>query len=112
MQVHSCPLAIKLTILSLSSSRFLKTILARHAYGPLVLKIFIKPEEAIYLRTIQKRLKQERDAMADMPNVHTYQAFVETEKAGYLIRQWVGSNLYDRVRYVNIFCVIEEYRNS
>ena len=50
------------------------------------------------LRVIQRRLKAERDALADMSSVNTYQAFVETEKAGYLIRQWVGSNLYDRVR--------------
>lgn len=44
---------------SLSSSRFLKTILARHAYGPLVLKIFIKPDGALSLRPIQRRLKGE-----------------------------------------------------
>jgi hypothetical protein len=42
---------------SLSSSRFLKTILARHAHGPLVLKIFIKPDAAMSLRVIQRRLK-------------------------------------------------------
>jgi len=98
---------------SLSSSRFLKTILARHAYGPLVLKIFIKPDTAMSLRPIQRRLKgsldspsmwqqlidpAERESLADMPSVNSYQTFVETEKAGYLIRQWIGSNLYDRVR--------------
>lgn len=38
--------------------------------------------------------------MADLGSVNTYQAFVETEKAGHLIRQWIGSNLYDRVRWV------------
>lgn len=36
--------------------------------------------------------------MAGMHNVNTYQMFVETDKAGYLIRQWIGHNLYDRVR--------------
>ncbi|KAK8845442.1 hypothetical protein IAR55_006155 [Kwoniella newhampshirensis] len=82
---------------SLSSSRFLKTILARHEYGPIVLKIFIKPDSAMSLRVIQRRLKTERDNLVDLASVNTYQAFVETEKAGYLIRQWVGSNLYDRV---------------
>ena len=45
---------------SLSSSRFLKTILARHAYGPLVLKIFIKPDANMSLRVIQRRLKSEQ----------------------------------------------------
>ena len=40
----------------------------------------------------------ERESLADMSSVNSYQTFVETEKAGYLIRQWIGSNLYDRVR--------------
>lgn len=82
---------------SLSSSRFLKSIIVRHANGPLVLKIFIKPDAAMSLRVIQRRLKFERDAMAEIANINTYQAFVETDKAGYLIRQWIGSNLYDRL---------------
>ena len=78
-----------------------------------MLKIFIKPDAAMSLRVIQRRLKgacprsfrcagltisAERDALADVPGINSYQAFVETDKAGYLIRQWVGSNLYDRVR--------------
>ena len=42
----------------------------------------------------------EREALIDIPNVYGYQSFVETDKAGYVIRQWVASNLYDRIRYV------------
>lgn len=42
----------------------------------------------------------DREALLDIPNVYNYQAFVETEKAGYIIRQWVASSLYDRIRYV------------
>lgn len=52
-----------LTHRSLSSSRFLKTILARHAYGPLVLKIFIKPDVNLSLRPIQQRLKRESNSL-------------------------------------------------
>lgn len=40
----------------------------------------------------------EREALADIPNIYNYQAFVETEKAGYIIRQWLASSLYDRIR--------------
>ena len=43
----------------------------------------------------------EREALADIPNVYGYQSFVETDKAGYVIRQWVASNLYDRIRCVS-----------
>ncbi|TXT04392.1 hypothetical protein VHUM_04159 [Vanrija humicola] len=75
----------------------MKTIVARHKNGPLVLKIFIKPDANMTLRVIQRRLKTERDALAHLPNVNTYANFIESDKAGYLIRQWVGSSLYDRL---------------
>lgn len=42
---------------SLSASRFLKTILVRHEYGLLVLKLFIKPDPLMTLRVYQRRLK-------------------------------------------------------
>ena len=42
----------------------------------------------------------EREALADIANVYNYQTFVETDKAGYIIRQWLASNLYDRIRFV------------
>lgn len=45
--------------------------------------------------------------MIDIPNVHTHQAFIETERAGYIIRQWVASNLYDRIRYVNLLLLVD-----
>ena len=34
--------------------------------------------------------------------MYSYQNFVETEKAGYLIRQWIASSLYDRIRCVRL----------
>jgi phosphoinositide-3-kinase, regulatory subunit 4 len=40
----------------------------------------------------------EREALLDIPNVYSYQTFIDSDKAGYLIRQWVASNLYDRIR--------------
>ena len=32
-----------------------------------------------------------------MPNVLPYQKILETEHAGYLVRQWLASSLYDRI---------------
>ena len=43
----------------------------------------------------------EREALADLANVYAGQTFVETDKAGYLIRQWIASSLYDRIRCVS-----------
>ena len=42
----------------------------------------------------------ERDLLFDIPNTLTYNQVLETEQAGYLIRQSVYSNLYDRIRFV------------
>ena len=102
------------------SARFLKTVKCRHRNGCLVIKIFVKPDPGMSLRTHQRRLKSwahppsfqllvhfmlkldvvDREALADIPNVYNYQAFVETDKAGYIIRHWVASSLYDRIRSV------------
>ena len=44
----------------------------------------------------------DREALADIASIYNYQAFIETDKAGYIIRQWVASNLYDRIRCVGL----------
>ncbi|KAF8653642.1 hypothetical protein AX16_003794 [Volvariella volvacea WC 439] len=82
---------------SLGTSRFLKTVKCRHRNGYLVIKIFIKPDPGFPLRNYIKRLKSDREALVDLANVYNYQSFVETDKAGYIIRQWIASNLYDRI---------------
>lgn len=83
---------------SVGHSRFLKTVKANHKNGPLLIKIFVKPDPGLtVLRTYHHRLNAQRDALADIPNVYTYQAFAETDKAGYIIRQWLANNLFDRI---------------
>ncbi|PWN52122.1 hypothetical protein IE53DRAFT_312700 [Violaceomyces palustris] len=93
---------------SMGSSRFLKAIRARHRHGPIVVKTFIKPDPGFSLRNLVRRLRVEREALADVPNVLTYQKVVETEKAGYLIRQWLASNLYDRISTRPFLTTIEK----
>lgn len=102
---------------SIGSARFLKTVKCRHRNGYLVIKVFIKPDPGLSLRTYLRRLKSElflclfciqgltkdfcvvdRESLSDIANIYNYQAFVETDKAGYIIRQWIASNLYDRIR--------------
>ncbi|OCH92765.1 hypothetical protein OBBRIDRAFT_886008 [Obba rivulosa] len=93
---------------SLGSARFLKTVKCRHRNGYLVVKIFIKSDPGLSLRKYHRRLKVEREALADIPNVYNYQSFVETDKAGYLIRQWVASSLYDRISTRPFLSLIEK----
>lgn len=40
----------------------------------------------------------ERELLVDLPNIYNYQSFLETDRAGYVIRQWLANNLYDRIR--------------
>ncbi|BGP14610.1 Serine/threonine-protein kinase [Rhodosporidiobolus nylandii] len=82
---------------SMGSSRFLKAVRGRHRQGALVVKVFAKPDPSVPLKAFQRRIKSERDALANCPNVQPYGRAVETERAGYLMRQWVASNLYDRI---------------
>ncbi|GAA5934969.1 ubiquitin-binding serine/threonine protein kinase VPS15 [Sporobolomyces koalae] len=82
---------------SMGSARFLKTIRGRHRQGAVVVKLFTKLDHSLELKQFQRRLKIEREALADCANVLPYARVIETERAGYLIRQWVASNLYDRI---------------
>lgn len=81
----------------IGSSRFLRAVRARHRLGPIVVKAFVKPDPSMSLKSLVKHIRIERESLADVPNVLTYQKVVETERAGYLIRQWLHSNLYDRI---------------
>lgn len=42
--------------------------------------------------------------MQDVPNLFAYQRVLETERAGYVIRQWIASSLYDRIRFAPLNC--------
>ena len=109
---------------SLGQSRFLKSIRAVHRSGGLlVVKVYAKPDPTTSLKPYVKRLRGQRgfrpcssrpdtpwnaavehDALQDVPNVLAYQLFIETEKAGYLLRQWGANNLYDRIRCCFSMC--------
>ncbi|KIY49828.1 hypothetical protein FISHEDRAFT_40447 [Fistulina hepatica ATCC 64428] len=93
---------------SLGTARFLKTAKCKHRNGFLVIKIFVKPDPGLSLRSYQRRLKIEREALADISNVYSYQTFVETDRAGYIIRQWIASNLYDRISTRPFLSTIEK----
>lgn len=88
---------------ALGSSRLFKAIRARTRHGRWVVKVYVKPDPSFSLKSYIKRVRLLRDALHDIPNVFSYQQALETEKAAYLIRQWVASNLYDRIRSVSYF---------
>lgn len=96
----------------------MKTILGRHDKdGYVVVKIFVKPELGMSLSKRVKKLKGldilqlfdfwvyslfvivEYKALSDVHNAFSFQRILETDKAAYLVRQYLYSNLYDRIRY-------------
>lgn len=101
---------------AMGDSRLLKTAKARFRAGPLVVKTFAKPMDQpsgslstatpssaaaappppFSLGAAVTHLAVEREALADVSGVLAYTP-VETESAGYLVRPWIASSLYDRI---------------
>ncbi|KAI8900262.1 hypothetical protein BC833DRAFT_582478 [Globomyces pollinis-pini] len=81
---------------SLGNSRFLRTVKCSHPQGPLIVKVYVK-SSVQDLGDQQKQLLAERDQLRGIPNVMPYEMIIETERAGYAIRQHLHSSLYDRI---------------
>lgn len=88
----------------LNNSRFLKTIKAvDNASGNLiVIKILIKPSNNtsnynIDLQQLIELLAKESSLLNRFNNILPWHKIIETDRAGYLIRQLIKTNLYDRI---------------
>ena len=89
----------------LGKSRFLKTTKAMHRDGTAVVKVFIKPNTAEIdigpvkdeVKAISENLRHDLGPLNEFPNAIGYSRIVETERAGYLVRQFIKHNLYDRI---------------
>ena len=81
----------------LNSSRFLKTCKAVDPNGEIIIKVFIKPREGYSLESTVDVLKRESQLLSQLPNVLNYSKIIESNRAGYLIRQHLRRNLYDRL---------------
>ncbi|KAF7730449.1 Serine/threonine-protein kinase [Apophysomyces ossiformis] len=93
---------------SIGNARFMKTIRGRHKGGLVVVKIFVKPELDMSLRSYVKKLQDEYDALLDVSNVFFFQRILETERAAYLVRQYFYSSLYDRISTRPFLTTIEK----
>ncbi|KAJ3210567.1 Serine/threonine-protein kinase [Dinochytrium kinnereticum] len=82
---------------SLGSARFMKTIRCKHREGSLVVKLFVKPDPSVSLKQVVKELLVEREVLKTIPNALPYTKIFETERAGYMVRQFIYCNLYDRI---------------
>ncbi|SMN21856.1 similar to Saccharomyces cerevisiae YBR097W VPS15 Myristoylated serine/threonine protein kinase involved in vacuolar protein sorting [Maudiozyma saulgeensis] len=81
----------------LNSSRFLKTCKAVDPNGEIIIKVFVKPREGYSLTSTVETLNKESMLLSQLPNVLNYSKIIESNRAGYLIRQHLRRNLYDRL---------------
>ncbi|EMR11180.1 hypothetical protein PNEG_00773 [Pneumocystis murina B123] len=82
---------------SLSSARFMKTVRCQHLEGPVVVKLFVKPSSSYTLKSYIEQVESVREKLLNIPNAIPYRRVFETEKAGYLVREFFFSSLYDRI---------------
>lgn len=94
-------------VTQLNNSRFLKTCKALDPNGEIVIKVFIKPKEDSSLKNIIAKLKREAVLLSTLPNVLNYSKIFESNRAGYLVRQHLKTNLYDRLSSRPYFVDIE-----
>ncbi|WFD35750.1 non-specific serine/threonine protein kinase [Malassezia cuniculi] len=87
-------------VLSGSSSRIVGA-------GELVADGSLQYDASMSLSGLVQRVRVEREALENVPNLLTYQTVIETEAAGYLVRQWLASNLYDRISYQLLYAMKE-----
>jgi len=80
---------------------------SRSSRSTVASKVRLRPSASTYSHSVADPPPlpptAERDALVECPNVLAYGRALETERAGYLMRQWVASNLYDRIRCVLSF---------
>ena len=81
----------------LNSSRFLKTCRALDIDGDIVVKVFLKPKEGYEIASKVDAVRNESLFLSQLPNVLNYSKVIETDRAGYLIRQHLKRTLYDRL---------------
>ncbi|KAI8997089.1 kinase-like domain-containing protein [Pilobolus umbonatus] len=93
---------------SIGNARFMKTICGRHRDSYVVVKIFVKPELGMLLTKQVKKLKEQQKALTSIPNAFSFQRILQTDKAAYLVRQYLYSSLYDRISIRPFLTLIEK----
>ncbi|KAI7899371.1 uncharacterized protein BX663DRAFT_555007 [Cokeromyces recurvatus] len=93
---------------SIGSARFMKTLRGRHKDGHVVIKLYIKPESGMNLSKQVKQIKEESKTLTNVPNAFYFQRVLETDRATYLVRQYLYSSLYDRISIRPFLTIIEK----
>lgn len=97
----------------INNPRFLKTIktLDNNTGYLLITKVLIKPSTLNYVQNVEKLtdlLTKEATLLSQSPNVLPWHRIIDTDRAGYLIRQYIRTNLYDRLSLMPFLEPIEK----
>ncbi|XP_069690077.1 phosphoinositide 3-kinase regulatory subunit 4 isoform X4 [Periplaneta americana] len=82
---------------NLGSTRFLKVARARTQEGLIVVKVFAIHDPTLPLATHKEKVEEIRNKLASAVNCLPFQRTVLTEKAGFIMREYVKYSLYDRI---------------
>ncbi|KAJ3698963.1 hypothetical protein LUZ61_002668 [Rhynchospora tenuis] len=98
--LHELPTTYNLVLVEVvGTGRFLKSVLCKHDEGLVLVKVYFKRGDPLPLKEYEKRLVEIRDIFqhVQQPHVWPFQVCLETDKAAYLLRQYLFSNLHDRL---------------
>ena len=90
---------------SLGSTRFLKVAKARHNFHGsnnsgqklVVIKVFTMQDQGVELKHDRDKLEEIKHTLEGSPNCLPFQRAFYTERAGFMVRQYVKDSLYDRI---------------
>ncbi|XP_024959351.1 serine/threonine-protein kinase VPS15-like isoform X1 [Cynara cardunculus var. scolymus] len=109
--LHDLPSSYNLVLKEvLGRARFLKSIQCKHDEGLVLVKVYFKRGDSIDLRDYERRLTQIREIFSRIENPHvwSFQFWLETDKAAYLLRQYFFNNLHDRLSTRPFLSLVEK----
>ncbi|KAL1124299.1 hypothetical protein AAG570_002067 [Ranatra chinensis] len=94
--------------INLGSTRFFKVARARSQEGLIVVKVFAIHDPSLPLAAHKTRVEQIRTSLASAVNCLPFQRAILSDKAGFLMREYVKYSLYDRISTRPFLSLIEK----
>lgn len=93
---------------NLGSTRFFKVARAKSSEGLIVVKVFAIHDPTLPLSSYKERLEEIRNELQSAVNCLPFQRVVLTDKAGFIMREYVKFSLYDRISTRPFLTTIEK----
>ncbi|KAL7746650.1 Serine/threonine-protein kinase [Sorochytrium milnesiophthora] len=94
---------------TIGGARFMKTVRGRlHDGHPVTIKVFVRPDAGFSVDPYVRDTNDELARLQHLPNVCPYHRVLVHEKAVFMLRQYILSNLYDRISTRPFLSLIEK----